>query len=350
MASKKQVTPEEFAAIAGDVSLEDAERYLKMGKNNLELALNYFFNKKDKTTKPPPEESPKPMTLMQKLQEGGKKQAHVEKLVKELTNDVPRSTQNDSKKKSTVTKYTSPSPSTHGGNSQKSSSAKQGTSTVSKNGGSVTKTVSKRGSETKTPDNKERLENFFRFGSMNSQPETQKKIATPSTAISKGVIEEDRIEDISIDNMVIEDPKINNDLIASLHAEPTKNAFEEVKRLEEKAISEFKRHCSMTAELNADSIEIETSGGDVIQPPQIINTTKNFKRTFTQFSSIHEEDYDFGQSLSNQNAIEMTIEDPAREGEWPKVLGNLIVKGHIVCSLKTEVKVGKRREVRDGIY
>ncbi len=346
MASKKQVTPEEFAAIAGDVSLEDAERYLKMGKNNLELALNYFFNKKDKTTKPPPEEAPKPMTLLQKLQEGNKKQAHVEKLVKELTSDVPRSSQNDPKKKSTASKYTSPSPSTHGGNSQKSSNAKQGTSTVSKNGGSV----SKRGSETKTPDNKDRLENFFRFGSMNSQPETQKKIATPSTAISKGVIEEDRIEDISIDSMAIEDhPKLNNNLFASLNAEPVKNAIDEVKRLEEKAISEFKRHCSMTAELNTDAIEIETSGGDVIQPPppQTMNTTKNFKRTFTQFSSIHEENYDFEQSWSKQNTVEqiaMTIEDPARAGEWPKALGNLIVKSSVGSTLKTDIRIGKGRD------
>ena len=207
MATKKQVTPEEFAAIAGDVSLEDAERYLKMGKNNLELALNYFFNKKDKTTKPPPEEAPKPMTLLQKLQEGNKKQAHVEKIVKELTTDFSKlgksSDKNEQKnKKSTATKYTSPS-TTDGQNSQKSSNAK---STANKNGGSA---LSRKGSEVKTPEAKDRLDTFFRFGSFSQQQsEPQKKILTPSTAMSKGaVIEEDRIEDISID-MLIEEPAV----------------------------------------------------------------------------------------------------------------------------------------------
>jgi len=80
----------EFKIIAGgQVSDEEAIKYLKMGKNNLESALNYYFNKKAKTEKPP--EPQKPTNIFQQLQEGSKKQAKVERIIKDLRNEYSKS-------------------------------------------------------------------------------------------------------------------------------------------------------------------------------------------------------------------------------------------------------------------
>ena len=120
--------------------------------------------------------------------------------------------------------------------------------------------------------------------------------------------------------------------------------MEEVKKLEAQVVSEFKRHSSMMAELHTDAIEIETSSNDVIRPAPAMNTTKNFKRTFTQFSSIHEEDYEMPGPIQEKiEQVAMNIEDPERSLEWPKILGILIVKAHVVSSLKTDVKQGNEK-------
>lgn len=125
----KTPSPADFIAIVGEATLEDAEKYLKMGKNSLEMALNYYYNKKDKTIKPSQSsQSQQPLTLMQKLQEGNKKQAHMEKIVKDLTSGFGRSnskvqaSDNNGKKKSPTKKETV-------SHSQASSTAPKKTST-----------------------------------------------------------------------------------------------------------------------------------------------------------------------------------------------------------------------------
>lgn len=100
MSSIKPESIQEFILIAGDnVSLEEAEKYLKMGKGNMEAALNYFFNKKDKA--PKPSEPEKPRNIFEQLNEGSKNQAKVEKIIKELRKDYSRPIQPTSNPSST---------------------------------------------------------------------------------------------------------------------------------------------------------------------------------------------------------------------------------------------------------
>lgn len=109
----KTPSPADFISIVGEATLDEAEKYLKMGKGSLEMALNYYYNKKDKTIKPSQSsqssQSQQPLTLMQKLQEGNKKQAHMEKIVKDLTSGFGRSNSkiqsNDNNKKKSIDSF-----------------------------------------------------------------------------------------------------------------------------------------------------------------------------------------------------------------------------------------------------
>lgn len=102
MSSISSEAIQEFMLIAGDnVSYDEAEKYLKMGKGNMEAALNYFFNKKDKA--PKPSEPEKPRNIFEQLTEGSKNQAKVEKIIKELRKDYTKPIQPASNPPSTQT-------------------------------------------------------------------------------------------------------------------------------------------------------------------------------------------------------------------------------------------------------
>jgi len=345
MATQTQISPEDFVAIAGDVTIEDAEKYLKMGKYNLELALNYYFNKKDKSIKPL-EEPAKPLTLLQKLQEGGKKQEKFEKFVKDLSNGSTRykkSTENNNKKLPGESQTKKQSTSSIINHSQPQSQKTSNKKTVEKNSGNKgTNSAQKKSSETKTPEAKVLLSNFF-----GSFAKENKKPVTPSTG-TKEIIEEDKFEEkegsMSM-NMIIENSFQSNGLFNHSNSNKLdfgdyKHSNEEIKDLEEQVILQFNRQSSL-------AIGVEVSEPHVMEEERIENnvitttgsTTKNFKRNFMKFASMHD--------LSNEEKTtegteqrSMVIESPVKLEGWPKFLGNMQVKASVISSLKTNAQQG----------
>ena len=74
-----------FKDIVGvEISDEEASKYVKMGKGNIELSLNYYFNKKQKTQAINAQKEQLSSNWFQKLNEGSKSQFQVEKMIKEL--------------------------------------------------------------------------------------------------------------------------------------------------------------------------------------------------------------------------------------------------------------------------
>ena len=355
MASQTQISPEDFVAIAGDVTLEDAEKYLKMGKNNLELALNYYFNKKDKTFKPY-EEPAKPLTLFQKLQEGGKKQERVEKMVKDLTNESTRYkkiSENVHKKDSTENTTKKNSGASLKSHSQSQSQKTSSKKTVEKNSGNkATNSVQKNSSDTKTPETKNMLNNFF--GSVTKE---NKKPVTPSTG-GKEILEEDKFEgekSFSM-GMIIEDSFASKDIFnksnSRLDFEDYKHTSEEIRNLEEQVISQFNRQSSLAIELQASDphpMEEEKSENSMFATTG--KTTKNFKRNFMKFVTMHDMSNE-NKSTERTEERAMVIENSVVLEGWPKFLGNLQVKASVISSLKINIQQGKdlMRIIREILF
>lgn len=76
---------DQFIAIAGETcTREDAEKFLKMSKGSVEIGLNYFYNKIEKTEKKPSSESKVNKDAFSRLKEGSVRQAQLEKVIKEV--------------------------------------------------------------------------------------------------------------------------------------------------------------------------------------------------------------------------------------------------------------------------
>ena len=74
---------DDFRSIAGEnVSSEEIDKYLRFGKGDLNLALNYYFNRLAKSNKNKNEQN-----AFAELMEGSRNMARVEKIVKELRAD-----------------------------------------------------------------------------------------------------------------------------------------------------------------------------------------------------------------------------------------------------------------------
>lgn len=67
------------------------------------------------------------------------------------------------------------------------------------------------------------------------------------------------------------------------------------------------------------------------------STKKNFKRNFAQFESRNNEILSLNELSKEAMQLE---EDPIKAHHWPKLLGAVEVKAHVVCSLKIDAKQG----------
>jgi hypothetical protein len=79
---------EEFCAVITDISEEEALKFVKMSKGNLNLALNYYFNSQSKMMKKSSQETNK--SAFSELMEASKNQAKLEKIFNTLKQDYSK--------------------------------------------------------------------------------------------------------------------------------------------------------------------------------------------------------------------------------------------------------------------
>ena len=403
MSSQDQITPAEFVAIAGDCTLEDADKYLKMAKHNLEMALNYYFNKKDKVIKPSQSQQ-QPMTLLQKLQDGSRKQSHVEKIVKDLTNEVSKSkrTSTEAPKKSspnkpTTTKYTSSvisNPSS--ARSQRGSSNSNINSIYSSQG---SKTTPKANNEIKKADSTEKISNFF--GSWTKENSSKLKPVTPSTegpkdsvekrdedvfmlykgtterpeeknfgsleALEKHAEEEDEemgdkesvqkhedsvhalsrdiIEELNENNITLGDSQ--QSIFKSLYGPNAylgseNNQFMENLKYTNKQPPILLEQQQENTMLGAIDIEQSNTGGmnEAANASETPNVKKSFKRSYSQFAKPMEME---NNSLSGTRLSQdlMGVTDSEQDGTWPRLLGTVNIKALVAASVKVNAQQGR---------
>ncbi len=329
MSQNQPISPEAFVAIAGDVSLEDAERFLKMGKNNLELALNYYFNKKDKVEKPS-QESQKSMNVFQMLQEGNKKQNQVEGMIKSLTNDfttAKKSTNTNPKNSSATTTVSKHTPSSTNIQSQLSSAKSSNIK------GSNKSSLEKSKKTVKTSETKNLLNRFF---SSSAKDSTLKEHGSLVKLIEKDIIEEKEAEELDI-SMNIEDTHLRFFLSEQknfnfIEVEEHKVTTEELELLEKQAISQFHRQASLVVNSYSNSFKIDEDSYQFPVNPS--NTIKNFKRNYKKLVTVSEFE-------PLPEVEKMSIEDQAEYPEgWSKFLGNMKAKAVIVSAPTIKVNKG----------
>lgn len=76
----------EFKNIISDISDSEALKYLQMGKGNLNLALNYFFNSQNKMANRLQQQE-KSKNVFSELMEGSRNQSKLEKIFQTLKQD-----------------------------------------------------------------------------------------------------------------------------------------------------------------------------------------------------------------------------------------------------------------------
>ena len=79
----------EFKNIISNITDDDALKYIKMGKGNINLALNYYFNNQTKLQKKASLESQN-KTVFSELMEGAKNQSKLEKIFNNLKQDYTK--------------------------------------------------------------------------------------------------------------------------------------------------------------------------------------------------------------------------------------------------------------------
>lgn len=78
---------QQFKNIISDISDTEAFKYIQMGKGNLNLALNYYFNSQSKLAKTQQQSS---KNVFSELMEGAKNQSKLEKIFNSLKQDYKK--------------------------------------------------------------------------------------------------------------------------------------------------------------------------------------------------------------------------------------------------------------------
>lgn len=78
---------QQFKNIISDISDTEAFKYIQMGKGNLNLALNYYFNSQNKLAKSQQQSS---KNVFSELMEGAKNQSKLEKIFNSLKQDYKK--------------------------------------------------------------------------------------------------------------------------------------------------------------------------------------------------------------------------------------------------------------------
>lgn len=273
-----------FMSIAG-VTEGEAQRFLKMGKNNLEAALNYFFNKKGKDEK----SGQKPTNAFDKLQQGSKNQANLEKTIKTLKKDV--------------------------------SSGEIGPSNIDPKRDPDTLKVTKY----PTPV-------LDRFGSDEARAESQtstERVLPPMPVVDNGKKKEVKTEkQYSAHKYMNLHNKNNEEIIGNVKPIEAEMGVYVNDNANLSDMGPFNE--SQDKENHDFSEEFSKSQPDVIGK-------KPIKRNFDQFEEFHRAKSSPDQVEKVEHTEKMVIEDDT----WPKFLGVIAAKGSIMS-------IGKR-DIREGI-
>lgn len=310
--SSDEILVASFISIAGeDITVDEAKRYLKMGKNNLEAALNYFFNKKIKSEKSTP---PPPANAFQMLQQGSKKQAHVEKIIKDLkqdfqSNDIEPSKLNPHKTPDSlkVSKYPNPD---------------LGDLPPYEPEPFTFPTV-----EVKAP----------------SKPQTESKDAkqTPSEMFDIRT----QLSGTKIGNRMQEDIRLDEDF-------DFRSSQQEIRRLDPPP---------KTMEVEEDeekepepqprrSTRVRKSPSPSPLPSQS-QTKNNLKRNFRKFEEEAEKLDSVIENKKEEDDLEekkdeMVLETSVQDNNWPKFLGRIVAKANVMTSLHYDVYDGNQVQLR----
>jgi len=314
MSSDKALIDSFISIVGNEVTEDEAERFLKMGKNNLEAALNYFFNKKVKSEKPAAQP---PSNAFQKLQQGSKKQAHVERIIKDLRHDfsskeIQPSNINLDKPPDTlkVSKYPNPKL-----DRQSSSFSALNTSTMSDS--AATNSQVNRSNDNYTPIRESGIRSQFSATKLSDK------------------MEEEKVE-------YSEDNKPSMEVEKSIHSSPTEN---KTTNNNETSSQEGKLRRSTRVRKPPTPIysplRTERSPLRSESSPARSEQMKSLKRNFDQFQETQmiEDIQPIPESIEEENT-KMIEEENVQDSKWPKYLGKFVAKAHIMSSFHRDMEEG----------
>jgi len=320
MSSDKALIDSFIGIVGNEATEEEAIKFLKMGKNNLEAALNYYFNKKVKNDKPI---TPPPSNAFQKLQQGSKKQAHVEKIIKDLRHDfsskeIQPSNIDLGKAPDTlkVSKYPNPNL------NRQSSSFSAGLNTSIVSDSSATKSQPPKINDSYTP---------MRDFDIRSQLSAA-KISDAMEEEKAEVKEENKLPNVennplfpSNDEKGVSDNEGSQLRRSSRARKPPTPIYSH---------SPFRNEKSPMREASPARSDRSDRSEESGKKP------KNLKRNFDQYEDMHIKEDMQPIIESNEEETKMIVEESIQDLGWPKFLGRFVAKAHIMSSFHRDMEEG----------